>query len=279
MDERAAATLAAAGYDASRHRARKFDDGWLDDYDLVLAMDRQNLADIGGRAARVAMFRDFDPVDTGADVPDPYYGGLGGFEEVLRMVERTGTAIVAALQQELASMTRLPVIAQRAEELLGASVVATAPVAGGDISTATRMRLSDGTTALVKTYPQAPEGFFDVEASGLRWLADADGVACPDVLGSDDECLILRWIEPGKTTVNAAVAFGQALARTHAAARRRTAWSRTASSAGCRCPTGPRRRGRSSTRPGGCSPTSSSPATGAWPPRRTRPRSSPSSDG
>ncbi|MGH3335791.1 MAG: low molecular weight protein-tyrosine-phosphatase [Nocardioides sp.] len=101
MDERAAATLSAAGYDASRHRAQKFDDGWLDEYDLVLAMDRQNLADIGGRAARVAMFRDFDPVDTGADVPDPYYGGLGGYEEVLRMVERTGTAIVAALQQEL----------------------------------------------------------------------------------------------------------------------------------------------------------------------------------
>ncbi len=101
MDERAAATLSAAGYDPSRHRARKFEDVWLDDYDLVLAMDRQNLADIGGRSPRVAMFRDFDPVDTGADVPDPYYGGLGGYEEVLRMVERTGTAIVAALQREL----------------------------------------------------------------------------------------------------------------------------------------------------------------------------------
>jgi protein-tyrosine phosphatase len=101
MDQRAAATLSAAGYDASRHRASKFDDVWLDDFDLVLAMDRQNLADIGGRAARVAMFRDFDPVDTGADVPDPYYGGLDGYEEVLRMVERTGTAIVAALQREL----------------------------------------------------------------------------------------------------------------------------------------------------------------------------------
>ena len=106
MDERAATILTAAGYDASRHRARKFDDGWLDDYDLVLAMDQQNLADIGGRTSRVAMFRDFDPVDTGADVPDPYYGGLGGYEEVLRMVERTGTAIVVALQEELAFTRR-----------------------------------------------------------------------------------------------------------------------------------------------------------------------------
>ncbi|HEX5860753.1 MAG TPA: low molecular weight protein-tyrosine-phosphatase [Nocardioides sp.] len=101
MDSRAATTLTAAGYDPSAHRASRFEDTWLDDYDLVLAMDQQNLADIGGRSDRVAMFRDFDPVDTGADVPDPYYGGLSGYEEVLRMVERTSTAIVASLQQEL----------------------------------------------------------------------------------------------------------------------------------------------------------------------------------
>jgi fructosamine-3-kinase len=114
-------------------------------------------------------------------------------------------------------MTRLPLVAKRAEELLGASVVATAPVAGGDISTATRMRLSDGTTALMKTNPHAPEGFFDAEVRGLRWLGEVDGVAVPEVLASDQECLILRWIEPGKTSVDAAVAFGTALATTHAA--------------------------------------------------------------
>jgi fructosamine-3-kinase len=114
-------------------------------------------------------------------------------------------------------MTRLPLVAKRAEELLGSSVVATAPVAGGDISTATRMRLSDGTTALMKTNHHAPEGFFEAEVRGLRWLADAGGVAVPEVLASDQECLILRWVEPGKTTVDAAVAFGQALATTHAA--------------------------------------------------------------
>ncbi len=96
-------------------------------------------------------------------------------------------------------------------------MVATAPVAGGDISTATRIRLSDGTTALVKTHHQAPEGFFDAEARGLRWLAEAGGVAVPEVLGADHECLILRWVEPGKSTIDAAVAFGQALAATHLA--------------------------------------------------------------
>ena len=117
-------------------------------------------------------------------------------------------------------MTRLPWVAKRAEELLGASVVSTAPVAGGDISTATRMRLSDGTTALMKTQAHAPDGFFEAEARGLAWLAEAGGgggVATPEVLAHDHECLILRWVEPGKTTVEAAAAFGRALAATHRA--------------------------------------------------------------
>ena len=101
IDHRAAATLTAAGYDPSRHEVRKYDTGWADRNDLVLAMDRDNLADIGGRTERVRMFRDFDPVDPGGDVPDPYYGGDAGFEEVLSMVERVSAALVAALASEL----------------------------------------------------------------------------------------------------------------------------------------------------------------------------------
>jgi len=103
MDQRAAATLTGAGYDASRHRARQFDPTWLDEHDLVLAMDRSNLADVSPTAGteRVRLFRDFDPVDPGGEVPDPYYGGPAGFEEVLTMVERTAAAIVALLQHEL----------------------------------------------------------------------------------------------------------------------------------------------------------------------------------
>ncbi|GAA1159051.1 fructosamine kinase family protein [Nocardioides aquiterrae] len=114
-------------------------------------------------------------------------------------------------------MTRQPLVARRAEELLGASVVATAPVAGGDISTATRLRLSDGTTALMKTLPHAPEDFFPAEAAALRWLADAGGAHVPEVLGVDHECLIIRWVEPGKSSVDTAAALGRELAATHAA--------------------------------------------------------------
>ncbi|MGB0102358.1 MAG: fructosamine kinase family protein [Nocardioides sp.] len=117
-------------------------------------------------------------------------------------------------------MTRQPLVARRAEELLGASVVATAPVAGGDIATATRLRLSNGTTALMKTLPHAPDGFFAAEAHGLRWLDEAvpdRGARIPEVLGADHECVIVRWIEPGKSSVDVAAALGRELAATHSA--------------------------------------------------------------
>ncbi len=100
MDRRAAATLAAAGYDPSQHRAQQFADTWLEEYDALLAMDAQNRADLGA-GDRVLMFRDFDPVEPGSDVPDPYYGGDSGFEEVLTMVERTSAGIVEALRRQV----------------------------------------------------------------------------------------------------------------------------------------------------------------------------------
>ncbi|MEJ7796443.1 MAG: low molecular weight protein-tyrosine-phosphatase [Nocardioides sp.] len=102
MDRRAAATLTTAGYDASRHRAQQFAPSWLGEHDLVLAMDQQNLADIDAPTDdRVRLFRDFDPVEPGSEVPDPYYGGDNGFEEVLAMVERTSAALVASLRDHL----------------------------------------------------------------------------------------------------------------------------------------------------------------------------------
>jgi protein-tyrosine phosphatase len=101
MDRRAAATLTAAGYDATRHRAQQWDRSWADRFDLVLAMDGDNLADLGGVSPRVRLFRDFDPVAPGGDVPDPYYGGAAGFEEVLSMVERTSATLAAAIANEL----------------------------------------------------------------------------------------------------------------------------------------------------------------------------------
>lgn len=114
-------------------------------------------------------------------------------------------------------MTRRPAVARRAEELLGSAVVATAPIAGGDVATSTRLRLSDGTTALMKTLSHAPDGFFESEAAGLAWLAVPGGVSVPEVLAVDRDCLVLRWIEPARNTPDAAAELGRALAATHAA--------------------------------------------------------------
>ena len=94
MDRRAAATLRAAGYDPTRHRAQQCVPAWRDRFDLVLAMDAQNLADLGGPDERTVLFRSLDPSGPG-DVPDPYFGGDDGFAEVLAMVERTAEAVVA----------------------------------------------------------------------------------------------------------------------------------------------------------------------------------------
>ena len=114
-------------------------------------------------------------------------------------------------------MARMSGTAARAEALLGVGIVSTTPVAGGDICTSTRLRLTDGRGAVIKTRPQAPEGFFAREAEGLRWLRDAGGVQVPEVLAAADDCLIVAWIEPVRPSTEAAEAFGRSLADTHAA--------------------------------------------------------------
>jgi fructosamine-3-kinase len=114
-------------------------------------------------------------------------------------------------------MARMGTIARRAEALLGAAVVATTPVAGGDVCTATRVRLSDGRSALVKTRPHAPADFFTTEAQGLRWLGAASGAAVPEVLAAEEDCLVLQWVEPGRPSAEAAQRLGRALAATHRA--------------------------------------------------------------
>ncbi|MCW2817581.1 MAG: fructosamine kinase [Marmoricola sp.] len=108
-------------------------------------------------------------------------------------------------------------IAERVEQLLGRAVVATTPVAGGDICTATRLRLSDGTSALAKTRPGAPAGFFEAEARGLAWLAEPGVADVARVLAVEPDCLVLEWVEPARPTPEVAGELGRSLARLHAA--------------------------------------------------------------
>ena len=114
-------------------------------------------------------------------------------------------------------MARMGTIATRASALLDSAVVATTSVAGGDICTATRLRLSDGRSALIKTRPHAPATFFAVEARGLSWLRGAGGAAVPEVLACAADCLVISWVEPGQPSPEAAEAFGRRLAVTHGA--------------------------------------------------------------
>ena len=86
---------------ATRHgismstRAELFEEEDFADFDLLLCMDRARLEELERRmppkvSSRVTLFRDYDPdPQHSPDVPDPYYGGENGFEEVYQIVERT----------------------------------------------------------------------------------------------------------------------------------------------------------------------------------------------
>ncbi|WP_310961912.1 fructosamine kinase family protein [Nocardioides terrisoli] len=113
-------------------------------------------------------------------------------------------------------MARMRTIADRAEQVLGMAVVATTPVAGGDICTATRLRLSDGSSVLMKTRPHAPAGFFAAEARGLRWLAEPAATAIAEVVAVEEDCILLRWVEPSRPSAEQAAELGRGLARLHA---------------------------------------------------------------
>lgn len=89
------------------HRARQFGRHDLDRFDLIVAMDRENrdellrLAKTPEQQAKIQLLRAFDP-DGGpnAAVPDPYYSGMDGFEEVYTIVERSVKGLLAALENE-----------------------------------------------------------------------------------------------------------------------------------------------------------------------------------
>ena len=87
--------------------ARQVRPGDFADFDLLLAMDRDNLRGLrelapdDHAAEKVRMLREFDPASAGApdlDVPDPYYGGEQGFETVLDQVEAACRGLLDALR-------------------------------------------------------------------------------------------------------------------------------------------------------------------------------------
>ncbi len=82
----------------------------FDRFDLLLTMDRENLMDVLAIAPdetareKVKLLREFDPQAVAAgdlDVPDPYYGGDAGFENVLELVTRACGGLLSELRSDL----------------------------------------------------------------------------------------------------------------------------------------------------------------------------------
>lgn len=110
-DPRTAGTLDAAGYELV-HSARQFEPGWFAEQDLVVALDEGHerelraMAPTVDDAAKVRLLRSYDPSASegdgfGFDVPDPYYGGTQGFDEVLRLVEAAVPGVLAEAAEAL----------------------------------------------------------------------------------------------------------------------------------------------------------------------------------
>jgi len=102
-DERAQAAAAQRGYDLSGLRARQVTPEDFQRFDYVLAMDEANLRILQSLCpapyrSRLRLFLEFAQ-DVGLQaVPDPYYGGDQGFEEVLDLVESAARGLLIEMQ-------------------------------------------------------------------------------------------------------------------------------------------------------------------------------------
>lgn len=104
-DPRSCEAALRRGIDLSGKRARKVVPEDFERFDLLLAMDRDNLA-LLKRGARpehhhkLDLFMRYARHHQAEEVPDPYYGGARGFELVLDMVEDAGRGLIEALLEK-----------------------------------------------------------------------------------------------------------------------------------------------------------------------------------
>jgi protein-tyrosine phosphatase len=105
-DSRSVRHAQVRGYDLSAQRAVQVSAADFHAYDYILAMDRGHLRTLramapAGARARLGMFLDSSARWSGEDVPDPYYGGAEGFEQVLDMVEEAAERWLDRIEAEL----------------------------------------------------------------------------------------------------------------------------------------------------------------------------------
>ncbi len=103
-DGRAQAAALRRDVDLSDLRARQFKAADFERFDYVLAMDEANRRDMArlsppGLDDRLRLFLDFAPQLGQREVPDPYYGGDGGFEDVLDMIEAASRGLLEDIRR------------------------------------------------------------------------------------------------------------------------------------------------------------------------------------
>jgi protein-tyrosine phosphatase len=101
-DARAQAHGARRGYDLAPLRARRVQAADFERFDLILAMDRDNLANLlelrpAAAETRVELLMRFARRHAVEEVPDPYYGAADGFERVLDLIEDACDGLLAHL--------------------------------------------------------------------------------------------------------------------------------------------------------------------------------------
>jgi protein-tyrosine phosphatase len=103
-DERTRANAQENGIHIS-HRGRQISSHDLEQFDFILAMDRSNhtnilrLPNADRHKHKVKLMREFDPEGDHDEVPDPYYGGQRGFQEVFEILDRSTEQLLAYLEQ------------------------------------------------------------------------------------------------------------------------------------------------------------------------------------
>jgi low molecular weight protein-tyrosine phosphatase len=102
-DSRASAEALKRGYDLRQLRARQICPDDFHHFDYIVAMDRQNLADLqalspAGYAGKLGLLLQYAPQLEISEVPDPYYGGEGGFTEVLDLIETACEGLLSEIR-------------------------------------------------------------------------------------------------------------------------------------------------------------------------------------
>lgn len=104
-DPRALRAASSRGLDISGLRARQVDETDFERFDLILAMDRVNYEALRDRSppayrSRIRLLLEFANGAGRDEVPDPYYGGAKGFEEVLDLLEDAAAGLLAEVRRK-----------------------------------------------------------------------------------------------------------------------------------------------------------------------------------